>query len=225
MKKLKIFTIIFCTFLLVSCYAKEFLLVDPVFNIQNYGIRKVLFLGFENHYKTEAPTKIKTRLENSLFDKFKKLDLVDIVKIDKDEALLYPTYTEKDFITLAKKYDTNIIVIGYIEDYKELKYIDQPLTKFTDNNYNSLGLSDPNVKNLVRYDISLSGKFNIINSNADILWTHKINDVKSIQFETTPNDLSTENEVNVYAKVRESLIESVSDDIIKDLIPYYSYKY
>jgi len=225
MKKLKLLAIIFFTLFLISCYAKELILVDPVFNVQSYGIKKILFLGFENHHKLEAPTKIKMRLENSLFEKFQKLNLVNIEKIDKDEAILYPTYTPKDFITLSKKYNTNVIVIGYIDEYKEYKYVDQPLTKYTQNS-NNLGFADPNLKNLVRYDIYLSGKLDIINSNGDVLWSHKINDVKSVQFEIMPNDLSKkENELNVYAQVRESVIESISDDVIKDLIPYYLYKY
>jgi hypothetical protein len=210
-----------------GCYAREMYLVDPVVSFQDKGIKNVLFIGFSSPADIKVPAKVKARLENNLFKEFERFNAIKLIKVDENEMKLYSIHKQSDIDTLAKKYNSDLLVVGDIKSYKEQKYVDQPVPGFSQTSNNPTPNDVNDIKNLVRFQISMEGTISLIKPDGKALWVQKIDELETSQFDessgTQVNDTNQE-EVSAYVNTRERLIESVTNKVISNLLPYYSYK-
>ena len=207
-----------------GCYAREMVLEDPVISLQQQGIKNVLFLGFNIKPNLKFPSKVRERLEAVLFKEFEHFEAINLVKADKKDLELYSSYKPEELGILAKKYKSELMITGNISDYKEIKYLDQPVPGFYRGNEPVPGDS-VNLKSLVRFQIGIDGNFSLIKPDGKILWTQRIDEVESVEFEGLPGESSdNKEEMSAYVNTREKLVSDVTSKVIRNLLPYYTYK-
>jgi hypothetical protein len=220
--------ILTCLLLFSSgCFAREMMLVDPVVSLQDKGIKNVLFIGFSAPAELKVPAKIKARLENALLKEFERFNAVKVLKLDDNELKLYSTRKREDIATLSKKYNADLLVIGDIKNYKEQKFIDQPVPGFNQNTANPGPNNINDIKSLVRFQIVLEGTLSLIKSDGRPLWVQKIDELETSQFDDTSGSQVTEankDEMAAYVNTREQLIQDVVNKVVGNLLPYYTYK-
>jgi hypothetical protein len=221
--------ILFLTVLIFisGCYAREMQLVDPAVSFQEKGIKNVLFIGFNTDPEIKVPAKVKARLENILFKEFERFNGIKLIQLDNSEIKLYSTHKPSDIATLAKKYNSELLVIGDIKNYKEQKFVDQPVPGFSQTTGNPVPNDLNDVKNLVRFQISLEGNISLVKPDGKPLWVQKIDEIEISQFDDTSGSQVTDTnkeEMSAYVNTRERLLENITSKVISNLLPYYTYK-
>lgn len=223
MKKLLALTLLSVT-LLSGCYAKEMVLVDPVVSFQEQGVRTVLFVGFNVPENLKVPAKFKTKLEDSIYKEFEKFTAVKLIRANTNDKLP-SNYRSTDLTAMANKYNSDLLIIGDIRNYIESKYTDQPPPGFYDS---PTVVNDPSlVRTLNKFQINVLGSVNLIKSNGKVLWTQRIEDIELTQFENVRSQNNQETnteELAAYINTRDKLAEGITSKLVKNLLPYYTYK-
>lgn len=219
----KILLIIFTLFF-TGCYAREMILIEPEVSFREFGIKNVLFIGFlQKDEKVEISPAIKSKLNKYILKNFQKFDGVNILLPEENEiSNVFPG--QENIISYSKKYKTDIIILGIINDYKELKYVEQPVSSIYQTNTFFPNGSSMN-KNIISFQAGIDGALSFIKPDGKVLWLKKLSDVETSQFEDLPGGVSSENnETTIFESTREKLIENISNQIIVDLLPYYIYR-
>jgi hypothetical protein len=223
MKKL-LSLIMLSTLALNSCYAREMYLVDSVINFQEQGIKTILFVGFNSPTGVKVDSRFKSKLEDLIYKEFEKFTSVKILKLNNTDNLPN-NYKITDVTNLANKYKSELVIVGDINSYIESKYIDQPVGGFS--NAPSIINDNISVRTLNRFQVNVFGNINLIKSNGKVLWTQRIEDIEINQYENTNmvnNTDSSSQELATYVNTRDKLAEVITLKLVRNLLPYYSYK-
>lgn len=208
---------------LQGCYAKEMYLSDPIVNFQEQGIKNILFTGFNNFDSLKVSPKFKTKLEGDIYKEFDRFNNINILKSDEKDKL--PVNYNKDNLTvMAKKYNADLFLVGTIRNYTETKIIDQPVPGFNDN-INSTDTND--LRSLNRFQIVITGSVSLVKPDGRVIWTDKIDDMETSQFEGLPSTNNPEtdrDELAAFINTRNQLAEDITNKVLRNLLPYYSYK-
>ncbi len=223
MKKIIILPIILAISL-TSCFAREMVIVDPIVSFQEQGVKTILLAGFNIPSTVKVSSKFKDRLESDIYKEFEKFNAIKIIKLDEKESLSL-TYKKEDLNLLAQKYKSDLVIIGDLKSYNESKFIDQASQSFS-NDPNSIS-NNNDLRSFNRFQLSVTGNISLIKPDGKILWTQRIEELESTQFEgskmtnTLPLD---QNELAIYVNTRNQIADGISAKIVKNLLPYYYYK-
>lgn len=211
------------TLLLNGCYAREMYLVDPVVSFQEQGVKTILFVGLNSPASIKVDPKFKTNLENSIYKEFEKFTAVKILRVDNADKL-QGNYKSTDLYNLSQKYKSDLIVIGDIRNYIESKYVDQSAGGFS--NTPGIIIEGDSNRVLNRFQINVIGNINLIKPDGKVLWTQRIEDIELTQYETTgfTNRTSNTEELAAYITTRDRLAEGITAKLVRNLLPYYTYK-
>lgn len=213
-----------------SCTPKEMYLSDPIVNIENDNVKKVLFIGFNYKKDLKLNENSKKDLNTNLKNEFNKFESIKIIDLDEKDLSLNANkiLNESDIKNYIDKYNCDLVIAGYVSDYDEIKYLDQPApVVYPDSTFNTMNNSSTNNSvSTVRIQVSIEGGIYFINKNNKIIWSQPITDYETVQFDDGRVNVQTYNDSDrdIIQKLRQKLLNNTNNKIIKNLLPYYSYK-
>ena len=224
MKKLIISILPFI--MLSGCYAREMVLIDPVVSFQEQGVKNILFVGFNTQNNVKVTPKFKAKLEDNIYKEFEKFTAVKVTKISSSDKLP-DNYRSQDLVNMANKYKVDLLVVGDIRNYIESKYVDQPIQGFYDNP--GLVNNQNSVRTLNKFQVNVLGSINLIKADGRVLWTQRIEDMELTQFENISsinqmNRGTNNQELVAYSNARDKLADIITNKLVTNLLPYYTYK-
>ena len=221
-KNLKILLV---SLLLLSsgCYAKEMYVTDPTINFEERNVKKVLFIGFITAKEVKIPEKVRENLNLSLAKALESVNQIEIVKPSNDDIVNKDLTNQNEIVSLVTKYNTDLVVAGTIKDFNEIKYLEQQPQNMYVDTMSSTNNTTTTLKNFVRFQSVLLGSINFFTTNGKSIWSENIDSIENIQLESLASTVIGENDP-IITSIREKLVTGITSKIMRNLLPYYSYK-
>lgn len=214
--------------LTISCTPREMYLSDPLVNIEDSNIKKVLFIGFNYSKDIKLSSESKNLLNQNLEKEFQKFEGIKINRLDDNDynEISGKVLNSDDIKKYIDKYKCDLVIVGFVSDYSEIKYLDQPTPViYPDGSFNNTNNSSSNVST-VRIQVSIDGGIYFIGNNNKVIWSQPITDYESVQFDDGRLNTQSfsDNDKDITLKLKYKLLNNTVFKIMKNLLPYYSYK-